>query len=167
MELEFKHIAPYLPYGLKFEMQSDSLEDFGEMIEDLSEGSEQYFKAGSIWELCGYTGVDIPIYGGGEVDGLIFKHESGTWIGDNKSLKPILRPLSDLTDEMIEDICQRYRRSETNAESWASSLRFLRKYGGTRYELPLEFWSYLFELHFDVFGLIDAGLAIDINTLND
>jgi hypothetical protein len=25
----------------------------------------------------------------------------------------------------------------------------------------------LFEWHFDVFGLIDAGLAIDINTLDD
>jgi hypothetical protein len=86
-------------------------------------------------------------------------------IKDMLEYKLVLHPLSDLTDEMIEDICQRYRRSETNAESWASSLRFLRKYGGTRYELPLEFWSYLFELHFDVFGLIESGLAIDKNTL--
>lgn len=32
--------------------------------------------------------------------------------------------------------------------------------------LPFGVIQKLFEWHFDVFGLIDAGLAIDINTLN-
>ena len=31
--------------------------------------------------------------------------------------------------------------------------------------MRLDQWQKLFEWHFDVFGLIDAGLAIDINTL--
>lgn len=61
-------------------------------------------------------------------------------------LKPILRPLSDLTieDSMRED-----------AEHQIST-------GSRPYRIMLN----LFMNHYDVFGLIDQGLAIDINTLN-
>ena len=34
-------------------------------------------------------------------------------------------------------------------------------------ELPHGLVSILYEFHFDVFGLIENGLAIDINTLNN
>lgn len=30
---------------------------------------------------------------------------------------------------------------------------------------PYSFWEYLFSKHFDVLGLIDKGLAIDISSL--
>ena len=84
---------------------------------------------------------------------------------------PILRPLSDLVKEI-----------EVNGEKFVPTDYFEDKY----YTLDLhkqceriiedENWinqsdymliDYLFEWHFDVFGLIDAGLAIDINTLTN
>jgi len=112
-----------------------------------------------------YIGKELKMIGCENTKELRIRLTDGLYAYEANNMKPILRPLSDLTDEMIEDIYQRYGRSETNAESWASSLRFLRKYGGTRYELPLEFWNYLFKHHFDLFGLIPSGLAVDINTL--
>jgi len=69
--------------------------------------------------------------------------------------KPVFRPLSDLTKEI-----------EVNGEMIKPII--------ANPKLPIQEYlhqiSYfdmqvLFELHFDVFGLIDEGLAIDINTL--
>ena len=74
------------------------------------------------------------------------------------SIKPILRPLSDLqklitiNDEIFIPLNWIF------GEDWSDA-----------HSNPL-FWQYgntkkLFEWHFDVFGLIPEGLAIDINTL--
>ena len=57
--------------------------------------------------------------------------------------KPILRPLSDLTKWGIDDLFK------------------IKDYK----EMTYEDVRWMFELHFDVFGLIEKGLAIDINTL--
>lgn len=56
-----------------------------------------------------------------------------------KNCKPILRPLSDLTKEYDLD---------NSYEGWQS-----------------EWIEHLLSKHFDVFGLIEKGLAIDINTI--
>ena len=81
--------------------------------------------------------------------------------------KPLLRPLSDLTNyvEELEQFCphtddERYNDDgedgfEINLQSFANL--------DTRLRLNwfcYEFYQKLFELHFDVFGLIEAGLAI-------
>ena len=69
---------------------------------------------------------------------------------------PILRPLSDLPKEI-----------EVNGEKlvtldyFACFLEF--EYGIN--SIDYKYAQKLFEWHFDVFGLIDKGLAIDINTL--
>tara|TARA_R110000772_G_scaffold83493_1_gene176588 strand:- start:9461 stop:9808 length:348 start_codon:yes stop_codon:yes gene_type:complete len=62
-------------------------------------------------------------------------------------IKPILRPLSDLTEDIL-------------CISWIEHIedKVLDA------ECPYEVWQILFENHFDVFGLIEKGLAIDINT---
>lgn len=83
-----------------------------------------------------------------------------------KKAKPILRPLSDLTKEI-----------EHNGEKFVpmveySSLRFeeISNYKGGQNVLnfiQVREYKLLLEMHFDVFGLIDKGLAIDISTLND
>jgi hypothetical protein len=78
--------------------------------------------------------------------------------------KPILRPLSDLTKEI-----------EVNREKFVP-IEMLDNYHNfsiirwndietdpTRY--PFTIVQKLIEWHFDIFGLIEAGLAIDINTL--
>jgi len=62
------------------------------------------------------------------------------------SYKPILRPLSDLTKEIeIEGI--KFVPIDIS-------------------EIKLHTYNKLLEWHFDVFGLIEQGLAVDINTLN-
>ncbi|AGO49108.1 hypothetical protein Phi13:1_gp097 [Cellulophaga phage phi13:1] len=80
--------------------------------------------------------------------------------------KPILRPLSDLTKEIeIDDeyyvISEEYhylRFDEiSNYKGGSDVLRFIQ----AREQ------DILLEWHFDIFGLIEKGLAIDINTLND
>jgi hypothetical protein len=69
---------------------------------------------------------------------------------DGLTIKPILRPLFDLENEEYEN---RIFNREYIIDKEANS------------ELGYYEWCYLFENHFDVFGLIEKGLAIDINTL--
>lgn len=81
------------------------------------------------------------------------------------NIKPILRPLSDLTKEIEVDgeyfIPSReyhYLRFEeiSSYKGGANVMNFIQ----------VREQNVLLELHFDIYGLIDAGLAIDINTLN-
>lgn len=128
-KLELKHLAPYLPYGLRFEGKRKdwALFDSGIKI------------------LCP---VDLD----------------GRW----EIIKPILRPLSDLTkDENFElymDLCE-----EIGVIRCDSLLEALEK--GNYYAIDIQKYHILEEWlnknHFDwKFGLIEKGLAIDINTLN-
>ena len=121
MKLELKHLAPYLPYGLKFI--------------DIPEGWNQQR------ELNTHT-IDWLLTDG----------------------KPILRPLSDLTkSELIElrfdEGNDTLLWSANNVESYKDFIQF--------YETDLTYsvlvWAY--KKHLDVFGLIEKGLAIDINTI--
>ena len=75
--------------------------------------------------------------------------------------KLILRPLSDLTDR-INPIQHHTYLDGLNHNSIEKIQDLIMK--GILY---LEDYNYLIEYHFDVFGLIEQGLAIDINTLND
>lgn len=103
MKLELKHLAPYLPYGLR--------------IQD----------------------------GWGDIQKLrpIHLEETSPIV-----LRPILRPLSDLEYTKFE-----FENDEYVIDKESSS------------ELCWDEWTFLFENHFDVFGLIEKGLAININTL--
>ena len=67
--------------------------------------------------------------------------------------KPILRPMSDLTDEMAIKIGYK----DSNA------LRLMIK----SKQLPYQGFENLFKHHYDVFNLIGRKLAVDINTLKD
>ena len=70
----------------------------------------------------------------------------GMW-ADIFEIKPILRPLSDLV------------KLGSNERWWRDKIAL----GITK--LDYESIQELFKEHFDVFGLIEKGLAIDINTL--
>jgi len=83
--------------------------------------------------------------------------------------KPILRPLSDLT-----------KKIEVNGEKFVPIIKLNLDYDwsdnisiydfstitGLNMEDIYFVTDSLLEWHFDIYGLIDAGLAIDINTLN-
>jgi hypothetical protein len=135
MKLELKTLATYLPYNLKGIIKNKVV-----VLDTLHQ----------------YSCETVP-----SVRGF-------TWCGF-ENFKPILRPLSDLTKE-IEVNGKKFVPIE-KVQDWNTSIDFAKEFEAL---LEDERWlsttSYLlvellFEWHFDVFGLIEKGLAIDINTL--
>lgn len=151
-KLELKHLAPYLPYGLKVIIP--------------------YHQEKGIMNLSKLSKYKCWLDNGGSIH--LWQEQ---YID---KIKPILRPLSDLTKEI-----------EHNGERFVPK-ELLREISGafkptddikntfnicivdgtvTRFSAlcvhvnQLELFQKLFEWHFDVFGLIDKGLAIDINNL--
>jgi hypothetical protein len=169
MKLELKHLAPYLPYGVKVQYlgiingkeisraEKGIKEKYGEDLFVGAEHEEALKK------------VPLPEYG--LKVGLIKKVEIylDYWclrVGNghkkiypmdfvNTDAKLILRPLSDLTDDQINELDTLHDFSNMSFMSI--------KLNPLRY--PYVIVNKLFEWHFDVFGLIPEGLAIDINTL--
>lgn len=151
-KLELRHLVGYLPYGLKFLSPKHRLK-FGEQIILTSRGMS----------LCDDGSLNIEfLYD----DDLIFSNEM-------KTCKLILRPLSDLTKEI-----------EVNGEKFVPIERVRNDYSGFFFETnpellikskntnmyislnwTIEFQQKLYEWHFDIHGLIEKELAIDINTL--
>lgn len=136
-KLEYKQVIPYLIYGLKVITQNRRVE-----IKGFEFGKELPF----IW----VEDRDKPR----------FKGRCGF------GFKPILRPLSDLTKEIeingkkfvpIEKLG--YNHIIPPRTSMVSDLQKRPKL------FPYWLLEQLFEWHFDVFGLIKKGLAIDTNTL--
>jgi hypothetical protein len=136
MKLELKHLAGYLPYGLKI-IEND--EDVKIEMLGIYSFNDIYTDAG-----------DITFEG----------------------FKPILRPLSDLTKE-IEVRAKKLIPVDYINENYywdyvKDNLKYLiTKNDASIYEyLPFMVVQKLLEWHFDIYGLIPSGLAIDINTLN-
>ena len=140
MKLEPKYLAPYLLYKLYVSM---------------------VFEPETILPICGLKNDIVYIWDGYS---LTVRYDQ---------IKPILRPLSDLTKTLFQ-----FEYGEpTTLEDWINGnydlgqLRWVLqdKAKEQRQErimdLPYFVAEYLFKYNFDVFGLIDAGLAIDINTL--
>lgn len=136
MELGLKHLAAYLPYNLKF-----------------------------------YDGINIHILDEENLSGVVcdIKHLS--------IIKPILRPLSDLTKE-IEHNGEKFVPIEhievVMLGQWSDScedyvdaiLDDLSNVDVLINKCPYDILQLLLEWHFDVFSLIEKGLAIDINQIN-
>lgn len=184
-KLEIQHIAPYLPFGLKAH-------------------DEEY---GETFFVCSYRQDSDEWLIHDNIDGSVIEYSRDV-------LKPILRPLSDLTKEITrngetfvpivelykiargryEDSIVRYWEKMSSKSikiemeghnNYIFSLVFsdcdVRLESGLNFQLystdlhndnpknvMIQCWNVLFqklyEWHFDVFGLIEKGLAIDINT---
>jgi len=137
MKLEIKHLAPYLPYGLKCLDMKDV---------DTNEFNPEYIKNENSYEM---TMANI----------------SFTLTREYRF--PILRPISEeeltkmLSTNMGDCIALDYiSTSKKDREINAKLLLF----GNSD---SLEGWKLerLLQFHFDIFGLIPEGLAIDINSL--
>ena len=103
---------------------------------------------GDVTELTGiHTGEEGLIRGQSiiDIDDDDYPFNSDYW-------KPILRPLSDLTKE--DAIYHDYQDEGHLERSLLSG------------HAPYSVWVKFVSEHFDVFGLIEKGLAIDINTIN-
>jgi len=118
-KITLKHLAPYLPYGLK-------LKDHNGEIQELSVSTLSSWARGA----------------------------SGMW--------PILRPLSDLTFEDLELLGKRY---EIQVEGEVVHVFRDLDENTNPTEWRHDDIQYLLSRHFDVFGLIEKGLAVDMNTL--
>ena len=138
MKLELKHLAPYLPYDLEFYVEHAN----GTRLDN--------------WAMTIDTNLRI-----------VLEHQN----------KPILRPLSGLTDEYINKF---YNNNEIDivrmtyaivinykmmGDYFKDTISFLRYNGAINLTMPAWIYVELLENHFDVFGLIEKGLAIDINTI--
>ena len=139
-QLTIENLAPYLPYGVK-------------VLVDNGNGK--------------YTDI---ITGIGIIDDMIFLDETGDWYYNDENdftAKLVLRPLSDLTKE-IEHNGEKFIPwhklefgidKDLDIEIIVGDSEYLYlSYIGLRNEMQK-----LFEWHFDVFGLIEKGLAININ----
>lgn len=88
-------------------------------------------------------------------------------INDMMGMKMILRPLSDLNKkiQIAEFFCSFYDHLERiNPSTNETQLCALMLDGSIEMQYYNDY-QFLFKNHFDVFGLIDQGLAIDKNTL--
>jgi len=135
MKLEMKHLAPYLPYGLKV-VRPD-----------------------------GRTVLQVE----GITNGMYIFTENGmpeNTYGDIYGSKPILRPMDDLSKNEFYDITESLCATE-NHNGWGSDMNIGGQTTHWQFKGNYEALAVLFENHFDVFDLIPAGLAIDINTLSN
>lgn len=105
-----------------------------------------------------YLGCDIMIlcykdYSGGtyKLTGKIFANIIDNYNPKEDLIKPILRPLSDMTEEEREEL----NDIELGESSWPTVARAL---------APCFAW--MLSKGFDLFGLIESGLAIDKTTLH-
>ena len=150
MKLELKHLAPYLPYNLEVK----HIEGYDLIMDCNGENSDTL----SILDVFEYA-------------------------------KPILRPLSDLTNDkytegLISLCINRNLYKSKFADGYNSyKSRIVNKPFGKIFKIQNHddwvllisiqepdrtkayIFDYLIKNHFDVFGLIKEGLAIDINTL--
>lgn len=159
-KLELKHLAPYLPHKLQVKCM-------GEFIEDTDEDNP----IPKMFDLIGLLPNKGSVSFHGNKD--LFHYED---------IFPILRPLSDMTKEYINE----YELSfieHIYCESWMAGGYDLTEnkfeYKITSKEDDSELFIYrmkpltnmywvvqeMFRYHFDVFGLIEKGLAIDANKL--
>jgi hypothetical protein len=142
MKLELKHLAPYLPFKLEIQVA-------GENIDDDPEGLPRIF-----------TMVGI-------VDGEVIRSKKGYIRNVEEEIEdvfPILRPLSDLNKEIkvngnlfTPNHHPLFKIFISADMDWfIDNCPFFVDYGQVQK---------LLEWHFDIFGLIELGLAIDKNTL--
>lgn len=145
-KLTIEHLAPYLPYGLKF-----------------AKGENKY--------------MEFQMYMAN--DNYIFSTNDYRYLYDE--VKPILHPLSDLTKEIEHNGRRVILTREINKRLYEIDkqdfgFRYLGlikhthafEFDGAKMGIKaLPYWvvNELISHHFDIYGLIDNGLAIDINTI--
>ena len=137
-KLELKHICGYLPYGLNLKIDTSNWFEKREPF---------------IAKLIGIF----------DFEHLTVKYADGsdTSYTDNmRRFTPLLLPLSALTEPEYNFIYE----NETDYESIENLVKMdCESFMCCKFSF--EFWQKLYSKHFDIYGLIDAGLAIDKRTV--
>lgn len=159
MELELKHLSPYLPFKLQIKILNPKND---------------------------YVGIEFAVVNGFYMigDSIHLTYEGGSTGKDVTLFKPILRPLSDLCRG--EEVNHTTQHKINTRLGGVTETRYLSDHlfshyqeylsvstkpgdGVNRLYIPFSVFETIKENllkdHFDLFGLIQAGLAIDINTL--
>lgn len=186
MKLELKHLAPYLPYGIQCHIQGENKDNNPILFEIQAlnyEGADCHEIHG-VYILETLFEDIFPILR--PLSDLTKEIEHNT-----KTLVPIVELFKLSVRNDIEDYktVMRARCSEffacgvrvLDSEGDFSVLSFSTMNGFATQECGKvdeikdrkvvltmnqhELWQKLYKWHFDVFGLIESGLAIDINTL--
>lgn len=156
MELELKHIVFYLPYGL-----NARLNDLGIFNLDLQaeEYPHPYRRVGKIEDVSiekgkiGYGSIRLS-------DKISFDFEGV------EEIDVFLRPLSDLAKPEWEDFIKDNDINISTYNKWGVDMTIDGDTIHWEFSGMQDTLNELYKNHFDISGLIDAGLAIDINTLN-
>ena len=138
-QLEFKHLAPYLPHSLTCLIDNDDNDCVRMELTSLTTGSS--------YECADFVSMDTS-----SADTVNMVHI--------ENIVPVLRPLSDLHKEINGRVPANFLYREYDL----TDLTFNGHCENPKY--GYEVYSYLIGLHFDVFGLIEQNLAMDINKLN-
>lgn len=141
-KLELKHLVPYLPYGLKVETLDCNIDYVGKRYDRLI-GFHQWDKKEIYWS-CLLEAGSRP---------------------DLKSVKPILRPLSDLKNKDLDYWIEFGTLIDEMHIDYLVDALINNTFYSKNIHDAFNIYNALFKMHFDVFGLIEQGLAIDINTL--
>ncbi len=156
MKLELKHIVPYVPYGLNW---------------DISELEYGKIEAHRLTE-CKLIALGTEGFSEITVRTNIKAHNEGILFLDRNVGKPIFHPLSDLTNEIEingDKFIPNDRLREITGLPNGKHTPFLTGFFWGSPDLKgitYDIYTKLFEWHIDLFGLIPEGLAVDINTLD-
>ena len=152
MKLTIKELSPYLPFALKGQVYVE-------------------------------TGMQAPTHRWEDIDVGVITLSNMLCESRYLDFKPYLLPLSKLTEEiehngerfvpfqkMMDDfngrtIIEELRITQTNEDFILYDLQE-HDCGEMQIAMSYQFYQKLFEWHFDVFNLIDQGLAIDKSTIN-
>jgi hypothetical protein len=112
-------------------------------------GCEVQYDEDFVGILIGVYSLNRPSY-----NPIIIHSQIGVIInrGWDNIVKPILRPLSDITNEEVCEMNELVNKP-TNGEPYPHTTKWARRV------------CYMLERHFDLFKLIEAGLAIDKTSL--
>ncbi|MCO6358191.1 hypothetical protein [Roseivirga pacifica] len=143
MNLTIEHLAPRLPYGLKLQNK------FGEI------------------------GTLNGVYNEGEEPISMFDVVKGA-SGKLEDVKPILRPLSIIHSfinhtgswRSIAASCEGRYIVDAQYDESAGVVLSVEDGNGCSLQPSIDDYKVLYKLHLDTDGLIEAGLAIDVSTLD-
>lgn len=182
MNLEYKHLAPYIIHGVtvqytgiingaeikaydKIKPSYDASHDFVQAYYDAYPPQIEGIKYGKLKQVT--------------VNKNCIEWKVGKYNGHLKSIackniRMVLRPMDDLTKEItigkkkFVPLTELLRESNFNVDnmSWDEQLSYLNVFTFDSGSLILIDAELLCSWHFDIFGLINHGLAVNMNTLN-
>lgn len=135
MNLEVKHLSPYLPYSLKVMMEGK--------------------KCNVAWMSTKNIAIIRP-------DG-VGEYKKINWKYAHLNILPILKPLSDLkvggkSEHLLKIISDKAKRMNVSENDFDTYCHIQHQYKGYD-KIPHWWFQDLVKHHFDIFNLIEKGLA--------